>query len=47
LGGGLFQLVLALIRIVGQVADIGDVDDMGELVALVGERAPQRVGAQL
>ena len=40
---GFLQLVLTRIGIVRQVAHIGDVDDMGELVALPGQRAAQHV----
>src|SRR3546814_9795605 len=43
----LLQLVLAAIRIIGEVADIGDVDDMGELVALPAERAAQHIGKHI
>ncbi len=49
-GGGpgrLFQLVLARIGIIGKVADIGDVDHMGEFVALERERAAQHVGKDI
>ena len=42
-----FHLVFACIRIVGQMPDIGDVDDMGQLIALVGQHAAQRVGKDI
>ncbi len=46
-GRGQFQLVLAGITIVGEVANIGDVDDVGELVALPLQRPPERVGEDI
>jgi len=44
LGRHLLHLVLARVGIVGQVAHIGDVDDVGELQPLPRERAPQHIG---
>ena len=41
------HLVIARVGVAGQMANIGDVDDMGELVALVGEHATQRVGKDI
>ena len=41
------ELVFAFVRVVGQVADIGDVDDMGELVTLPAERPPQQIGKNI
>ena len=41
------HLVFALIRIRGEVADIGDVDDVGEPIALPLQHAPQRVGEDI
>ena len=43
----LFHLVLARVGIVGQVAHIGDVDHMGQLVTLEAERAAQNVGKDI
>ena len=45
--GHSLHLVLARIGVAGQMADIGDVDDMGELVTLASEDAPQRVGKDI
>ena len=41
------HLVIARVGVAGQMANIGDVDDMGELIALVGEHATQRVGKDI
>ena len=43
----LLHLVLTRIGIIGQMADIGDVDNMGEFVALVAQHAAQRVGKDI
>ena len=43
----LFHLVLTGISIIGQVTDIGDVDDMGKLVTLIAQHAAQRVGKDI
>jgi len=45
--GGGFHLVVAGVGVGGQMADIGDVDDMGERIALPGQRAAQRVGEDI
>ena len=42
-GRHFFQLVLAFIGIIGQVAHIGNIDDMGELVTLPAQRPPQNI----
>ena len=40
-------VALARIGVVGQMADISDVDDMGKLVALVGQHPAKRVGKDI
>ena len=45
-GGGLFHLVVAGIGVGGQMADIGDVDDMLGREALPAQHAPERIGKQ-
>jgi hypothetical protein len=39
-----FEFVLALVHVRGEVADVGDVDDVGHLVPLPLQHAAQRVG---
>ena len=46
-GRHLLHLVLTGIGIVGQVPDIGDVDDVSELVALERQRAAQHIGEDI
>ena len=46
-GRHLLHLVFAGIGIVGQMADIGNVNDVGELVALIRQHPPQRVGKDI
>ena len=43
----LFHLVIAGIGIGGQMADIGDIDDMGEPVALPAQRPAQQIGENI
>ena len=43
----LFHLVLTRIGIVSQMADIGDIDDVGELVTLPTQRTAQHVGKDI
>ena len=45
--GRLLHLVVARIGVTGQVADIGDVDDVAELVALEAQHPPQRIGEHI
>ena len=45
--GHALHLVLAFVGVRRQVADISDVDDMGELVALPLQRPPQRIGEHI
>ena len=46
-GGSLFHLVVAGIGIAGQVADIGNVDDMLQVIALKRQRATECVGKNI
>src|SRR3546814_16664090 len=43
----LFQLILARVGVVGQMTDVRDVDNVGELVALVRQGAAERVGEDI
>ncbi len=43
---GLFHLVVARVGVAGQVTDIGDVDDVAEIVTLPLEHPPERIGEQ-
>ncbi len=46
-GRHLFHLVLTRVGIICQMADIGDVDDMGEFIALVAQHTAQSVGENI
>jgi len=43
----LFHLVLARVGIVGQVAHVRDVDDVGECIPLPAQRPPQHIGEHI
>ena len=47
LGGGFFHLVVPCIGVGGQMADIGDVDDMGKPVPLPTQRPAQQIGKNI
>ena len=46
-GRRFFHLVVTRVRVTGQMADIGDVDDMGKLIALIREHTAKRVGKDI
>ena len=46
-GGSLFHLVFAIVGVVGQMPDIGDIDHMRQCIAFVGQRAAQHIGKHI